>query len=539
LVWLKNAEGNYLFCNQRFEQFIGKTEDQIVGKSDYDIVDRQLADFFHENDRQALEAENPCVNEEEVTYASDGHKEVLEIIKLPMYMRNGGLIGVLAIGRDITERKRQEEAILHQAHYDTLTNLPNRWLAVDRLEQILKEAWRDSTQVAVLFLDLDDFKKVNDSLGHEVGDQLLIQCGQRLGTVLRDTDTIGRLGGDEFIVLLDGLKDGRLAQQVADNLLSLFSRPFNVEGRQLTITASIGIALYPADGSSTSELLRNSDAAMYHAKHKGRNNCSFFTEQMNLQVAKRMAIEEQLHGAMERGEFAVHYQPQIELSTGRVVGAEALLRWHNPTMVSISPAEFIPITEQTGLIVPLGEFVLSEALSACKQWRHEFNSQFRIAVNLSPRQVRDTVLVSYLQTLLEKLGVGGEVLELEITEGVLMSGQANVEACLRDLIGLGISIAMDDFGTGYSSLSYLRSYPFHTLKIDRSFITDISVDESDRQLIRAAISMARALSMEVVAEGIETDEQLNYLQELGCDYGQGYLISKPLTEEALTRYLEC
>ena len=537
IIYSLTPEGVFTFVSPAWTRLLGHATAEVEGKSFTEFIhldDLPSCQTFlqrvvvHGEHQEGMEYRVRHENGEWRWHASNAS---------PRKDAAGAIIGYDGLARDITERKRQEKLILHQAHYDSLTGLPNRLLAMDRLGQMLRQALRDSTQVAVLFLDLDDFKKVNDSLGHEVGDQLLVQCARRLGSVLRDTDTIGRLGGDEFIVLLGGLADGSLAQRVADHLLAQFSRPFGVGERRLKITASIGIALYPTDGTEVSELLRNSDAAMYHAKQMEPNTYAFFTAQLNQRVSRRLEMEQQLHGALERGEFSVYYQPKIELHSGKVTGAEALLRWHNPALGRVPPTEFIAIAEQTSLVVPLGEYVMREALSACARWQSEFDRAFCIAVNLSPIQVRDTTLVGRVQAMLEQYGIAAKALELEITEGVLMRQQTEVEACLKGLIQLGVHIAMDDFGTGYSSLSYLRSYPFHVLKIDRSFLDDVTVDESNRQLIRAAIAMAHGLNMQVVAEGIETQEQQALLSEMGCDYGQGYLISKPMPEAEMDRYL--
>ncbi len=468
----------------------------------------------------------------------NGCKHEIEWYDKTLNDTDGNVIGVLAIGTDITERKQQEERILHQAHFDGLTNLPNRFLSLDRLSQLLSEAQRTDERVAVLFLDLDDFKKVNDTLGHDVGDKLLIEAAERLDSVVRRGDTVGRLGGDEFILLLGGLVDATDASPVVENLLNCFRDVFRIDGRELILTASVGIAVYPDDGASLSELLRNADAAMYHSKAQGRNTYSYFTNAMNLEVSQRLLLEEQLHGALERGEFRVCYQPLVDVNSGSISGVEALLRWNNPALGEVSPIEFIPIAEHTGLIASIGEFVLTEALAMTAKWQHEHQRQLTMAVNLSPRQFRDPNLVSFIEQALQQSGVSGNSLELEITEGVLMSSYAYIDDALTMLSGLGVGIAMDDFGTGYSSLSYLRSYPFNVLKIDRSFINDIAVDLADRELVNATIAMAHGLGLKVVAEGVETKEQLTLLATQGCDFAQGYFFSKPVSASKITEILK-
>lgn len=436
---------------------------------------------------------------------------------------------------DITERLLAEEKILYQAHFDALTNLPNRFLSLDRLSQQLNEAQRKNELVAVAFLDLDDFKKINDSLGHEAGDKLLIEAARRLRHVVRSVDTVGRLGGDEFIIMLVGLKDPLDARPVVENLIAQFRKAFKIDGHELILTASVGISVFPDDGDNASQLLRNADSAMYYAKELGRNTYSYFTESMNQNVSRRLSLEVQMHGALERDEFRLLYQPQIDVTNGRFTGAEALLRWNNPVLGDVFPDEFIPIAEQTGLIVPIGNFVLRQALAMTQQWQQKYQQPFTMAVNLSPRQFRNPKLVSFIEQALHDFELSAQSLELEITEGVLMSGHAYTDEALDSLSKLGISIAMDDFGTGYSSLSYLRRYPFNVLKIDRSFVQDITEDTADRELVNAAIAMAHSLGLKVVAEGVETEAQLSHLTSQGCESAQGYLFSKAVSFEEITR----
>jgi len=432
--------------------------------------------------------------------------------------------------KEVRDRSRE---LSQKAHFDTLTKLPNRFLSLDRLSQLLSEAERSNGMVAAMFLDLDDFKRINDSLGHETGDKLLLETGERLSKVVRAGDTIGRLGGDEFIVLLGGLREGANAGLVAESLLNEFRIPFKIEGRELMLTASIGIAIYPPDGKNCSELIRNADSAMYHSKREGRNTYSYYSEAMNREVSRRLELEEQIHGALVRDEFSLAYQPQIDINSGRITGVEALLRWSNPALGTISPVEFIPIAEQTGLIVPIGQYVLLESLALVKRIQQNVDPGFQVSVNLSPRQFQDPTLVNFVANALRRTSVAGACLSLEITEGVLMTGHRDVDDALSKFAELGIKMSMDDFGTGYSSLSYLRRYPFATLKIDRSFINDITVSSAGRELIKATVTMAHALNLSVVAEGVETDEQLTFLKFLGCDNAQGYLLSKPLPEKEL------
>lgn len=466
-----------------------------------------------------------------------GRRIWVQVNEAPI-LKDGKTIAMVGALTDITERKRVDSLIEHQATFDALTDLPNRFLALKRLSQLINEAHRDAKQLAILFLDLDDFKKINDTLGHDIGDKLLIEAADRLLSGLRSGDTVGRLGGDEFIILLGGLDDAKDAQPIAENLLNHFRNPFIIDNRSLILTSSIGIAVYPNDGDSPSELLRNADSAMYHSKELGRNTYSYFTEEMNQEVSRRLALEEQMHGALERGEFRVCYQPQVDVNNRLISGTEALLRWNNPILDEVSPEEFIPIAEQTGLIVPIGEFVLTQALDMAAKWQCNREQPFTMAVNLSPRQFREPNLVKFIEQVLEKSGISSENLELEITEGVLMSGHAFIDDALSGLNELGVSLSMDDFGTGYSSLSYLRSYPFNVLKIDRTFINDITIDPADRELVNATIAMAHGLGLNVVAEGVETEEQLAHLASQDCEFAQGYLFSKAVSPERITKMIE-
>jgi diguanylate cyclase (GGDEF)-like protein/PAS domain S-box-containing protein len=443
---------------------------------------------------------------------------------------------VVVVVRDITEQHKSAEIIRQHAYFDALTLLPNRFLSLDRLSQMLNEAERNEEKTAVLFLDLDDFKKVNDSLGHEVGDKLLIEAANRLNLAVRKEDTVGRLGGDEFIVLLRALNDDHNAMDISENLLRVFREPFQIDGRELILTVSIGIAIYPENGNCASDLLRNADSAMYQAKALGRNTYSFFTEEMNVIMIRRFEIEEQMHGALERNEFEVYYQPQFNVRDGRLIGAEALLRWHNPTLGNVSPDEFIPIAEQTGLIVPIGKFVIEQALNFLKKWQTKHQQNYTIAVNLSPRQFRDQELISFIKQSLSDANISPDNLEFEITEGVLMIGKSYIDAALLELHKLGIKLSMDDFGTGYSSLSYLRQYAFDVLKVDRSFINGITVNKEDCDLVKATIAMAHSLGLLVVAEGVEMKEQLTLLDKLGCDFVQGYYFSRPIPAEELIEF---
>jgi diguanylate cyclase (GGDEF)-like protein len=444
---------------------------------------------------------------------------------------------VETVGRSIRELVQREDTILYQAHYDHLTGVPNRLLILDRLSQLISEAARDQNLVGVLFLDIDNFKKVNDTLGHYHGDEVLVEICSRLNNAVREGDSVGRLGGDEFVVLLRDMENALDAKVIADNILCGVRESFKIDGRELHLTVSIGISIYPDNGTDSSQLLHHADSAMYHSKSLGRNTASYFTEELNSRMTRLIAVEEQMRGALERKEFEVYYQPKVAIDSGEIAGAEALLRWNNSVLGSIFPDEFIPVAEQTGLIIPIGKFVFNEAFEATKEWMSDFDEDFSIAVNLSPRQFNDAELVSSIRESIERVRISPSCVEVEITEGILMGDHPHISDALAELDALGIKIALDDFGTGYSSLSYLRKYPFDILKIDQSFISGIAVDSADKKLTDAAIAMAHSLDLDVVAEGIETIEQLSFLKEMECEFGQGYLFSKPVPKDQMTEIL--
>ncbi|QEQ95547.1 PAS domain S-box protein [Neptunomonas concharum] len=536
-VILTDTEGTIVYVNGTFERVTGYTSEEVIGKTSRILKSGHTSPVKYQQLWASLTSGEAW--EGEFQNSKKNGEIFWEYAHIaPVKNDQGAIEHYLAVKQDITEQKAQEEKILYQAHFDSLTRLPNRFLSLDRLTQMIKESRRSGQKVAVMFLDLDDFKKVNDSLGHEVGDALLEEAAIRLRSTVRDDDVVGRLGGDEFIVLLGQLDDDSVVGTVCAKLLDSFRAPFKVNNRELVSTVSIGVSIYPTDGELPAELLRQADAAMYHSKEQGRNTYNFYTARMNEDVAHRLLIEEQLRGALSRNELSVHYQPLVALDSRSLVGAEALLRWNNPVLGSISPEEFIPIAEKTGIIVSIGRFVLQKALQQNADWKRRYNTPLRIAVNLSPRQFRDDGLLPYIKQVLDETGLSPEHVELEITEGVLMSGHTLIDQALESLNKMGIGISMDDFGTGYSSLSYLRSYPFDTLKVDKSFIQDITVDPADLELVGAAVAMGQGLGLKVIAEGVETEAQYQLLATLGCDYGQGYLFGKPVDAEIFeTTYL--
>ena len=444
----------------------------------------------------------------------------------------------VALLNDITQRKEYEEKIWYQANFDSLTGLPNRTLLMDRLQHDINNAHRQGKPLALMFIDLDGFKVVNDTLGHPAGDHLLQEAANRLLACLREGDTIARLGGDEFTIVLPNIESPDQAETVAENLLKQLSEPFQLADQQHHISGSIGITLYPDDGNSSEMLLRNGDTAMYRAKDSGRNTFVFFTEEMNQHAIKRMTLERELRQALQNDELEVHYQPFIDLISNSVIGAEALVRWRHPQRGMVPPDEFIPLAEETGLIAPLGERVLHCVTGPDSLWRREGLANLRIAVNVSTRQFqeRSVSFVDRLQQIIDQARVPPGLLEVEITESLLMENLEMAKSAMHRIRELGIPISLDDFGTGYSSLSYLRRFPVDLVKIDRSFIQDVMTDPEDASLVQAIIAMAHVLKLKVIAEGIETPDQLDFLRRSGCDICQGYYFSRPLPADEFEHF---
>ncbi len=442
------------------------------------------------------------------------------------------VVGTVYIGQDISERKQQERAIIHQANHDSLTNLPNRILMLDRLENAISRMKRSKKKLALMFIDLDDFKRINDSLGHHVGDALLVEAAKRLQGAVRASDTVARQGGDEFLILAAELNSQSDVEAIAEKILAALGKPFVVNDVPLAIAASIGFAFYPDDANDVHLLLSKADAAMYRAKEVGGGAYRYYDVAMNEAAARRISIEQRLSQALERRALCLAYQPLINISTGQVAGAEALLRWHDDMFGDISPDEFIPVAEQTGLIVPIGKWILEEAARQTQIWRDKYYEDFTISINVSPRQFHEANFVQILETALKSSELPAEALWLEVTEGLLMRKEEPVRTMLDDFNRTGVTVLMDDFGTGYSSLSHLRKYPFGGIKIDRSFITDMIDDPDDALLVRATIAMGKSLNMNVTAEGVETEMQLNELNRMGCDFAQGYLFSPAVLPQA-------
>jgi diguanylate cyclase (GGDEF)-like protein len=447
------------------------------------------------------------------------------------------VLGAVLVFHDVSEARKIANQMAHLANHDTLTDLPNRALLNDRLDKALHAARRDDKRLALMFLDIDNFKNINDSLGHDVGDQLLVEIAARLKAVVRSSDTISRQGGDEFIILLHEVCDKLAPAEVANKVLEAVSGIHHVGGHEVRVSASVGIAVYPDDGSDAESLTKCADSAMYHAKGMGRNNFQFFTRAMTQVVAERIRLENSLRRAIERDEFVLHYQPKVSLSSGRIIGAEVLLRWEHPDEGLVPPARFISTAEQSGLIRQIGSWVLREACRQSRAWQTLGMPAIPMAVNLSAIQLHHEGFLDEVTSVLRELRIAPHLLEFEVTESISIHGEEKAVAWLETLRDMGVKLSIDDFGTGYSSLSYLKRLPIDTIKIDQSFIRDITTDPDDAAIITAIIRMAHTLRLNVIAEGVETPEQLDFLRERKCNQVQGHFFSAPIPAQQFEELL--
>jgi diguanylate cyclase (GGDEF)-like protein/PAS domain S-box-containing protein len=531
-VFWKDRSLVYLGCNQPFALDHGYADfAEIVGKTDDDLFEAGTANRFRAADREVIASGQARLGCEEARIRPDGSQGWFVSNTVPLRDKNGKVISILGTYEDITVRKMAEERVEFLAYHDALTELPNRMLVHDRFRQAMAYADRSHSKVALLFLDLDNFKSINDSLGHLVGDELIKSVAGRLADCVRDTDTVSRQGGDEFLIMLTSLED---ADAMAPALVALMNRLGDsclVEGHELTTSASIGISLYPDDGRDFDSLLKKADIAMYRAKEAGRNTYRFFDEQMNVEAVEQLRLRSGLRRALAEDEFVLHYQPQIEIATGNLVGAEALIRWHHPDLGVIPPGRFIPIAEDSGLIVPIGEWALREACRQAMAWQKAGMHKLMVAVNLSAIQFKRGDVEQSVIRALEESGLDPALLELELTESIIIQDTQKVLETVHRLKRLGVKLSIDDFGTGYSSLSYLKRFQVDKLKIDQSFVLNLARDEEDAAIVSAIIQMARSLGLTTIAEGVEDKQALARLLEFGCDEAQGYFFARPMPSD--------
>lgn len=527
--------GLILECNLTFASLLDLARDELITQQISSFIVEEDRDIFHLYKKQLLASDQTPSCEFRMT-KSDGTRFWVHLVAT-LVPNTTGMPELRAMLNDASARKQDEERIQHLAHFDALTGLPNRSQLDVRAEYAISLAQRNQLPVALMFLDLDHFKDINDSLGHTIGDALLIELANRLRSMLRDQDTVSRLGGDEFIFLLSGL-DANGAANVAQKLLNIIGKSFRIGQYDLNVTGSIGIAMYPGDGTDLEALCKSADTAMYRTKHEGRHGYRFFTAEMQVHSARHLQLINALRSALEHDQLQVHYQPQISVRDGRIIGAEALLRWSHQDLGQVSPSEFIPIAENSGLIHHIGEWVLRQAVRQAKRWSQNGLAPLVIAVNLSAIQFRHIDLPCSITRILEEENLAPEYLELELTEGVALHDPQGAIAIMNDLHERGVRMSIDDFGTGYSSLGHLKKFKVYKLKIDRSFVRDISSDPEDKAIVGTIISMAKSLGMRTIAEGVETAEQLAFLREQGCDEIQGFYYSEALPADQFEEFVQ-
>ncbi len=529
-VIITDRLGVIKYVNRAFGETTGYSADEVIGKTPRLIKSGGLGREFYQRLWGTI-VSGRVFRDVFINRKKNGELYYEETTITPLRDEHGEITEFISTGKNITERMQVQEHLQYLAHHDVLTGLPNRVLFLDRLNQAIARARWNNWAVAVLFLDLDRFKVINDTLGHEIGDRLLQAVASRLKKCVREGDTVGRLGGDEFTVLLEDIASQEDVPTVARNIINALSRPMVVDGRELFVTVSIGISVFPGDGADGAELLKNADTAMYSAKEEGRNTFQFYSADMGISAFTRLNLETSLRHAMQRLEFLLHYQPQVDLTTRKVTGVEALLRWRHPELGLVPLDDFIPLLEETGLIIPVGEWVLQTACSQMRAWQQAGLEPGRIAINLSSRQFTESNFAETVASILDETGLDPHCLEIEITESVIMQHTQLTMDTFQTLGALGVRIAIDDFGTGYSSLSYLKRFPIDILKIDRSFVRDVTTDPDDAAIVQAIIAMARSLKLDVIAEGVETQDQLAFLRAQRCDGLQGNLFSPPLPAE--------
>jgi diguanylate cyclase (GGDEF)-like protein/PAS domain S-box-containing protein len=537
-----NMKSEVAYLNPVAERMTGWTKQDAIGKPILEVFR-----ILNESSRKL--ASNPvdvvlahgevCGLANHTLLVSKGGKEFdIEDSASPIRDQNGIMHGVVLVFHDVSETRKMAHKMTYLAEHDFLTDLPNRLLLTDRITQALNSAQRRHVKAALMFIDIDHFKKINDTLGHEIGDVLLKQLSRRLQNCLRNSDTISRQGGDEFIILLPDIADDYAPAEIAEKLLAATVKSFSIDNHELNISLSIGITIYPDDGNNAEMLTKNADTAMYHAKAAGRNNYQFFANEMTQRVAEQLSLENSLQKAISKQEFKLVYQAKVSLATGKIIGVEALLRWQHPDWGLIAPDRFIPAAEDSGLIKRIGHWVLHEACRQNVAWQQMGLPAVPVAVNLSVVELRQPNFLQQVTRTLLQTGMEPNLLELEVTESIAIQGMADAIEWLNKLKNMGVKLSIDDFGTGYSSLSYLKRLPVDTIKIDKSFVRDITTDPYDAAIITAIISMSHSLKLNVIAEGVETKEQLTFLQEHGCDQMQGYLFSRPVPSEGIIKLLK-
>ncbi|WP_081964155.1 GGDEF and EAL domain-containing protein [Hoeflea sp. BAL378] len=537
-LFVKDPESRFVIANRAVAADLGREPDDLIGLTDFDLHQHALAGKFFADEQAVIRSGKPLIDIEEMVVDFEGKEKWFATSKVPLRDGHGRVIGLVGVCRDITDRKQAEAQMQFMALHDALTGLPNRTLFMDRLAQGILQAGRTGQRLTAIFIDLDNFKTVNDSLGHTAGDTLLKVLAERMVAAVRACDTVARLGGDEFVILLaDQDRPATASTRVLEKIRMAIAEPVMIKGQSFRVTGSIGVAGYPEDGADADALLLNADIAMYEAKASGRDNFRFYSKGIDEAARERRLLQDHLLGAISSNEFALLYQPQVDLETGRIFAVEALVRWNHPTLGQISPARFIPLAEENGVIVALGEWVLREACRQNRAWQDAGLPPITVCVNVSARQMSEGDWVGQVTEILRETGLAARHLELELTETMLMHDVNQAIAVMKELQALGVNFSIDDFGTGYSSLSALKSLPVVRIKIDRSFISNLTTDTDDQNIARAVILLGQKLNIRVIAEGVETEEQLAFLRDNNCHEVQGYYFSKPVAPEGIAALL--
>lgn len=538
IIYSCDCEGEFTAVNQRFCESVRLAEDQIIGRKIADIFNN---DFINKKWRDTMArtiATKKSQNIEMQFPGNDGMMRWYDITYSPIMDSRQNVIGVTGTNHDITNLKNKEMKILHMAYYDPLTDLPNRSLFFDRLNMAVATAQRNNSKVAVALFDMDDFKKVNDSLGHEIGDRFLIEISQRIRSRLRQCDTLSRLNGDKFSILIQNIRSFQGLLKVIERIRAALEEPFQIENNLINLTVSIGLAIFPEDGENADELIRNADTAMHKAKELGKNGYQLFNITMKNELLRKLQIEQLLHKALGGNEFILHYQPQFAVPSKKLRGFEALIRWNNPELGFLSPMQFIPVAEETGLIVPIGKWVLAQAVQMLKRIELDYSAALMMSVNISPIQLRQNDFPEMVLDTIRQTGLPPSRIELEVTENIFIDDYESAVAILTQLKKAGVRIALDDFGTGYSSLSYLRTLPIHALKIDKSFVREIDPSNLHFDLCQSIIALVDKLNIETIAEGVENQEQLDYLVEAKCDNLQGFYLGRPVSADQIGDFVK-
>ena len=545
LFFAKSVDGLYMGCNEVFARVMGLSENEIVGKSDAQLISADKAEVLRALEREVLDTGKRNVQDEWIMHP-DGTEHCMEMLRAPYFGVDGKPLGLIGIGRDVTVKKQADEQKREAAednyklaNFDSLTGLPNRRMFREKLEHEIRQSDRARLSLALLLIDLDQFKEINDTLGHLVGDVLLVEAARRILACTRESDTVARLGGDEFTVILSRVKDAKDVELVAQKIIERLGEPFQLGESVVYVSASIGITMYPQDATDVEELLKSADQAMYVAKRQGRNRFSHFTQSLQTEAQERSHMITDLRAAILENQFHLHYQPMMDMATGHIRMAEALVRWDHPTRGIIMPSEFIPLAEKSGQIVQIGDWVFNEAARWASRWNELLPGGFQVCVNTSPVQFRAEGAASQIKWIehLQSHNIPGKCMVVEVTEGVLLNADEDSLKMLANLRNANIQIAIDDFGTGYSSLAYLHKFDIEYLKIDKSFINSLSKDVRDTALCEAIIVMAHKLGLQVIAEGVEHHLQDQMLDKAGCDFVQGYLYSRPIPAEQLDAIL--